>query len=78
MPTQLAPHPASPPKCGPFRLVSDYQPAGDQPRAIEELVAGLADGERDQVLLVVTGSGKTYTMAKVIERVGRPPESSLG
>ena len=72
MPTQLAPHPASPPKCGPFRLVSDYQPAGDQPRAIEELVAGLADGERDQVLLVVTGSGKTYTMAKVIERVGRP------
>ena len=72
MPTQVAPHASPPPKTRPFRLVSDYQPAGDQPRAIEELVAGLAQGERDQVLLGVTGSGKTYTMAKVIERVGRP------
>ena len=72
MPSQVATHPASPPKTGPFRLVSDYRPAGDQPKAIEELVAGLAQGERDQVLLGVTGSGKTYTMAKVIERVGRP------
>ena len=72
MPTQLAPVAATPPRGGPFRLVSDYQPAGDQPKAIEELVAGLAQGERDQVLLGVTGSGKTYTMAKVIERVGRP------
>ena len=56
----------------PFRLVSDYKPAGDQPQAIGELVGGLIEGERDQVLLGVTGSGKTYTMAKVIERVGRP------
>jgi len=72
MPTQVATHASPPPKGSPFRLVSDYQPAGDQPRAIEELVAGLAQGERDQVLLGVTGSGKTYTMAKVIERVGRP------
>ena len=55
----------------PFTLVSDYQPAGDQPQAIEALVAGLAGSERNQVLLGVTGSGKTYTMAKVIERVGR-------
>ena len=56
----------------PFKLVSDYQPAGDQPQAIEALVAGLIDDERNQVLLGVTGSGKTYTMAQVIERVGRP------
>ena len=56
----------------PFRLVSEYQPAGDQPQAIEELVAGLVGDERNQVLLGVTGSGKTYTMAQVIERVGRP------
>jgi excinuclease ABC subunit B len=55
----------------PFTLVSDYRPAGDQPQAIEALVAGLAASERDQVLLGVTGSGKTYTMAKIIERVGR-------
>ena len=54
-----------------FRLVSDYRPAGDQPQAIEALAAGLAEGERNQVLLGVTGSGKTYTMAKVIERAGR-------
>ncbi len=56
----------------PFRLVSEYEPAGDQPQAIEELVAELLAGERDQVLLGVTGSGKTYTMAQVIERLGRP------
>ena len=72
MPTQVATHAEPAPNSGPFRLVSDYRPAGDQPKAIEELVAGLAQGERDQVLLGVTGSGKTYTMAKVIERVGRP------
>ncbi|MEO5372850.1 MAG: excinuclease ABC subunit UvrB [Alphaproteobacteria bacterium] len=63
------------PKAGPraaFRLVSDYQPAGDQPQAIAELVAGLEQGERDQVLLGVTGSGKTFTMAKVIQATGRP------
>jgi len=55
-----------------FELVSDYQPAGDQPTAIRELVAGSAEGERTQVLLGVTGSGKTFTMAKVIEELQRP------
>ena len=56
----------------PLRVRSDYAPAGDQPTAIQELNAGLAAGERDQVLLGVTGSGKTFTMAKVIEQVQRP------
>ena len=56
----------------PFKLVSDYQPSGDQPTAIAELVEGAMAGERDQVLLGVTGSGKTFTMAKVIEAVQRP------
>ncbi|WP_374306055.1 excinuclease ABC subunit UvrB [Methylocella sp.] len=56
----------------PFRLVSEFEPRGDQPAAIDELVAGLEAHERDQVLLGVTGSGKTFTMAKVIERTGRP------
>ncbi len=56
----------------PFRLVSPFTPKGDQPQAIKELVAGLKDGERDQVLLGVTGSGKTFTMAKVIEETQRP------
>ena len=56
----------------PFQLVSDFQPAGDQPQAIEELLQGLAQGERDQVLLGVTGSGKTFTMAQVIQSVARP------
>ena len=55
-----------------FRLVSDYQPAGDQPQAIKELVEAANANERDQVLLGVTGSGKTFTMAKVIEALGRP------
>jgi excinuclease ABC subunit B len=55
-----------------FKLVSDYTPAGDQPAAIAELVAGVNDGDRDQVLLGVTGSGKTFTVAKVIEAVQRP------
>jgi len=55
-----------------FKLVSDYKPAGDQGRAIEELSRGLYAGEKHQVLLGVTGSGKTYTMAKVIERFNRP------
>ncbi len=55
-----------------FQLVTTYKPRGDQPRAIEELVAGLAAGERHQVLLGVTGSGKTFTMAKVIEQSQRP------
>ena len=55
-----------------FVLKSDYQPAGDQPTAIAELVAQAAAGERDQVLLGVTGSGKTFTMAKVVEQLQRP------
>ncbi len=55
-----------------FKLVSDFQPSGDQPAAIAELVAGVEAGERDQVLLGVTGSGKTFTMAHVIARTGRP------
>src|ERR1044071_2749981 len=56
----------------PFRIHSEFKPAGDQPRAIDELCAGLAGGEKDQVLLGVTGSGKTFTMAHVIARTGRP------
>ncbi len=55
-----------------FTLVSDYEPAGDQPTAIEELVAGIQAQDRDQVLLGVTGSGKTFTMAQVIARTQRP------
>ncbi len=55
-----------------FQLTTPYKPQGDQPRAIGELVSGLAAGEKDQVLLGVTGSGKTFTMAKVIESVQRP------
>jgi len=55
-----------------FKLVSPFAPAGDQPAAIEELTAGLAAGERNQVLLGVTGSGKTFTMAHVIAKLGRP------
>src|ERR1700743_972423 len=55
-----------------FQLVTDYKPQGDQPRAISELVSGLNAGDKDQVLLGVTGSGKTFTMAKVIEQSQRP------
>ena len=55
-----------------FTLKSDFTPAGDQPRAIAELVEGVRTAERDQVLLGVTGSGKTFTMAKVIEETQRP------
>jgi excinuclease ABC subunit B len=55
-----------------FQLVSEYKPQGDQPRAIAELVSGLHAGERDQVLLGVTGSGKTFTMAKIIAELNRP------
>lgn len=55
-----------------FELVSDYAPAGDQPQAIAALVEGIERGDRDQVLLGVTGSGKTFTMANVIARVQRP------
>ena len=56
----------------PFRLVSEFQPAGDQPTAIAELVEGIAAGERNQVLLGATGTGKTFTAAKVIEATQRP------
>jgi excinuclease ABC subunit B len=56
----------------PFELYQPYPPAGDQPEAIEQLVEGLQDGEVFQTLLGVTGSGKTYTMANVIARMGRP------
>src|ERR1700757_789958 len=55
-----------------FRLASDYKPKGDQPNAIAELTRGVYAGEKHQVLLGVTGSGKTYTMAKVIEKFNRP------
>ncbi len=55
-----------------FQLVSDYTPQGDQGRAIEELANGLIHGEKHQVLLGVTGSGKTFTMAKIIEQLNRP------
>lgn len=55
-----------------FRLVSDFKPTGDQPEAIEQLVEGIKHGDRMQTLLGVTGSGKTFTMANVIERVNRP------
>ena len=55
-----------------FKMVSEFDPAGDQPKAIEELIEGINDDERDQVLLGVTGSGKTFTMAQLIERTQRP------
>ena len=65
--------PAAPPGVGvPFEIVSDFRPAGDQPQAIAEIVDGVAAGERDQVLLGVTGSGKTFTMAHVIRSIARP------
>ena len=55
-----------------FQLSTTYKPQGDQPRAIGELISGINAGEKDQVLLGVTGSGKTFTMAKVIEELQRP------
>lgn len=55
-----------------FKLVSDYKPTGDQPRAIEELCEGILRGDRMQTLLGVTGSGKTFTMANIIEKINRP------
>ncbi len=55
-----------------FQLVTSYKPKGDQPRAIDQILEGLAAGEQHQVLLGVTGSGKTFTMAKVIEQSNRP------
>jgi excinuclease ABC subunit B len=56
----------------PFRLVSEYSPTGDQPRAIAELVAGVLRGDPHQTLLGVTGSGKSFTIACVVEQIGRP------
>lgn len=55
-----------------FELISEFQPAGDQPQAIAELIKGMGEGARDQVLLGVTGSGKTFTMAHVIQKLQRP------
>ena len=55
-----------------FQLVSEYKPSGDQPQAIEALANGVNLGLREQTLLGVTGSGKTFTMASVIEKVNRP------
>jgi len=56
----------------PFKIVSEYEPSGDQPKAIKQLVKNIKSGENEQVLLGVTGSGKTFTMAKVIEELQRP------
>ncbi len=55
-----------------FKLTSKYKPSGDQPKAIEELVKGIKDGKRDQVLLGATGTGKTFTIANVIQKVNKP------
>lgn len=56
-----------------FKLVSDYKLTGDQPRAVEQLVQGIRHGVKHQTLLGVTGSGKTFTMANVIQQVQNPP-----
>ena len=56
----------------PFRIVSDYAPTGDQPAAIESLTQGVLAGQKHQVLLGATGTGKTFTMANLIEKVQRP------
>src|SRR5271156_484760 len=55
-----------------FNLKSEYKPAGDQPKAIESLIKGVKAGDRHQTLLGVTGSGKTFTMANVIQNIGKP------
>ena len=55
-----------------FELASEYRPTGDQPKAIEALVRGLKAGEKRQTLLGVTGSGKTFTMANIIQQMNRP------
>ena len=55
-----------------FQVVSEYQPTGDQPQAIDKLVKGIQNGEKYQTLLGVTGSGKTFTMANVIQNVEKP------
>ena len=68
----MAIHPLPARRSGEFRVTSSFEPEGDQPRALEELTRGLEQGEKDQVLLGVTGSGKTFTVAKLIEAVNRP------
>ena len=55
-----------------LKVTSEYKPAGDQPQAIDEIVKSIQDNEMEQVLLGVTGSGKTFTMAKIIEKLQRP------
>ena len=55
-----------------FNLVSKFKPSGDQPEAIKELVAGIKEGKKNQVLLGATGTGKTFTMANVIQEVDKP------
>ena len=75
LPTFTPFKPVKPPKSDggrPFKIVSPFEPKGDQPTAIAELVNGINDKERDQVLLGVTGSGKTFTVAKIIEATQRP------
>ena len=57
---------------GKFQIISDFKPTGDQPQAIEKLVAGLKQGQQHQVLLGVTGSGKTFTMANIIQAIQKP------
>ena len=61
----------------PFKVESPFEPSGDQPQAIEKLSQGFLNGERFQTLKGVTGSGKTFTMAKIIERVQRPTLSLI-
>ncbi len=56
----------------PFKLVSPYKPTGDQPEAIAKLAFGIENGDKEQTLLGVTGSGKTFTMANIIEKIQRP------
>src|SRR6266404_6627058 len=56
----------------PFKLRSDYRPQGDQPRAIAELISGIGRGDKHQTLLGVTGSGKTFTIANVVDKVQKP------
>lgn len=55
-----------------FKLVSKYEPSGDQPQAIKELVYGIKNGKKRQVLLGATGTGKTFTMANIIQQVNKP------
>src|SRR5437660_8828724 len=71
-PSEAVPSEDAPSMDRPFKIVSDYKPRGDQPKAIQELVAGLKRGDKHQTLLGITGSGKTYTAACVIEQIQKP------